>query len=900
MQKRGMPLFFIFSLLILNLITIPQATASPTRLEPINEGGIKAPFKIALDAEGKLYVTEPSENRLVIYSRNGQYINTLGGLSKPLAVAVDSSGRIYIGEADKGSVSVYNPDLQYSHKLGAGDGEFGKPLSIAIGNTTGDIYVADSKTDKVKVYDSTGALKFSFGSTGNANGQFNTPTDIAIDEIKSEVLISDLQQITTSNGLTAGARIQIFDMEGAYKRSFGSFGIGDGMMVRPLGLTVDTSGQIYVTDSYTSVVHIFDTAGSYQSTLYDTNNPMSTPIGVKIGKDGRVFIACLNGYRIEVYGLTEYVTMTVSPQTISFQTEQGAASPTSQGITISNTGTGTLNWTATTQSSWITLTEGNGVTGPSTSTILTIGANTTGLIAGTYTATVEITATTGAKETITVNLTITTPPDYLSVTPNSLTYKAQKDGPAPTTQTININNLGGSGQMSWTASAEQQWLSINSTSGIAPSTVLVSVNPTGLQAGTYTATIEVTAPGAQGSPATVNISLKVINAGTLKVTTNLNEAGFDIAGPANYTGTGKNWSTDEAAPGNYTITFRHVSGYTKPATKTFTVQTGKETAIDGQYRAKQTATHIIAGSGGTKGKKVVVLTLDGTQQVASFEPFKSPESIKVQAGDLDGSGTDKIIVTDHKKSIKVYTSQGAELASLDMSGWYKNTEIAVADIDNDAIADIIVGAKNEYNKDKVQREIKLLGYSNGKLQEKNTLYTEEAEGEFTLSLGDTNGDGIAELIMADKEGIRAFTINTAEGKVTQIWANSGSYEEAPQIATGDINDDGIAEIALSIEVAGSSSKGSKDTGTIKILKGTGQDYGIEIDAYGDLGYEKPSTVALGDIDGDKADEIVAGAGRDEHNEALIRMFESDGTFTGTTIKATDSKYGVNVSLGRFK
>ena len=63
-------------------------------------------------------------------------------------------------------------------------------------------------------------------------------------------------------------------------------------------------------------------------------------------------------------------------------------------------------------------------------------------------------------------------------------------------------------------------------------------------------------------------------------------------------------------------------------------------------------------------------------------------------------------------------------------------------------------------------------------------------------------------------------------------------------------------------------------------------------------------MAMGDIDGDGVDEIAAGAGRDEHNEPLIRLYESDGSFTGRTIEAMDVKgkdvFGVNVSLGRFK
>ena len=59
------------------------------------------------------------------------------------------------------------------------------------------------------------------------------------------------------------------------------------------------------------------------------------------------------------------------------------------------------------------------------------------------------------------------------------------------------------------------------------------------------------------------------------------------------------------------------------------------------------------------------------------------------------------------------------------------------------------------------------------------------------------------------------------------------------------------------------------------------------------------SICFGDIDSDGIDEIVSGAGQDKHNMSLIRFFESDGIFTNTTIKAMDSMYGVNISLGRF-
>ena len=356
-----------------------------------------------------------------------------------------------------------------------------------------------------------------------------------------------------------------------------------------------------------------------------------------------------------------------------------------------------------------------------------------------------------------------------------------------------------------------------------------------LSPGVYNASAVIDGGKAKNSPASVNVSLRVIYAGTVKVQTNLKEAGFEIIPTGvgtTYSGTGTEWTNDEVTPGDYTITFKHVSGYIKPYTRAFTVKTGKETTIDGTYRVKPAATHIIAGSGGTKGKKVAILTLGGLP-ITTFEPFKSPKSIKTAAGDLDASGTDKIVVTDHKRKIKVYTHEGAELALLELAEGYTRSVIAVADIDNDGKAEIIVGVKNDPDDDaeddadntNEQREIKLYRYDNGKLAEGERLYTENKNKEFRIALGDINGDGWQELIIADEDDIRAFEINLeAQNKLKEIWkvGAKGIYEDTPEIATGDLNDDGIYEIALGIEQEGKENKegekGQKDKKAKKVKK----------------------------------------------------------------------------------
>lgn len=856
-----------------------------------------APARIASDRSGKIYVTDANSDTVRVYSNNGVPLMAIR-VNNPLGIAVDQSGRIFVGSTSDGSVLVFDNTGKFLYKLGSGGGEFGMPNDIAI-SSAGTVYVTDSKKNLVKAYALSGAPLFSFGGV-------KFPTGIAVDDAAGEVYVSD----HNSN------MIRIFNLNGVYKRYISG---GSSRFIRPQGIALDST-RVYIADAYNSTVVVYGKDGvflKYMGNYGQNIGEFRTPLDVAIDRDNKVFVANHNNSRIEAIGVDNYSQFNINPSILNFSGFESGL-PITQTVNLTSTKNAT-GWVASASNSWVSVSPSTGAT-PSD---VTITVNPAGLGAGNYTAQVMFSTASGTSAIVMVNLEVKPNPKTLYVAPTNMSFKYQLESPVLPSGNIVIASTGGS--LSWTASPGVPWIGLSSTSGLTPSNIKLRMTDAvnALSPGTYNAKVIVDGGSAQGSPATINVSLTVINAGTVKVVTNLEQAEFDIIPVktgTSYSGTGTEWTNDEVTPGDYTISFKHITGYIKPATKTFKVQTGKETTIDGRYRTKPVATHIIAGSGGTKGKKVEVLTLGG-KMVTSFEPFTGPVSIKVAAGDLDGSGIDKIVVTDHKKTIKVYTFEGIELATKELAEGYTKSEIAVADIDNDGSAEIIVGVKNDYDTRNIQREIKLYKYINGKIvvdstlrEETGTLYTESKDKEFTIAVGDINGDGTAELLMADNDGLRAFSIDlSADNKVKPVWTNAGTYQNVPQVAAGDINDDGTAEIALSIETDGAKGQKGKGPGIIKILKGTGEDYksdvrpatgtgdtSLTIEAFKDLGYAKPSTVAFGDMDGDGADEIIAGAGQDEYNEGLIRVFENNGTFTNTTIKTTVSKFGVNVSLGRFK
>jgi len=99
----------------------------------------------------------------------------------------------------------------------------------------------------------------------------------------------------------------------------------------------------------------------------------------------------------------------------------------------------------------------------------------------------------------------------LAVVPSSLTFLVAVGEPGPHTQTVMITNAGG-GTFTWTATANAGQIVpvLDPTSGQPGQPLSVTVDSSGRPVGTYRGSFIITAPGAQGSPVTVPITLHVV------------------------------------------------------------------------------------------------------------------------------------------------------------------------------------------------------------------------------------------------------------------------------------------------------------------------------------------------------------------------------------------------------
>lgn len=208
-------------------------------------GKFNFPYGIAVDSSGNIYVSDFSNYTVQKFNSSGEYVSQLynnegKSLYYPAGVAIDKDGYIYVVESpyNAGRVFKYKSDGTYMATIGSED--FATADSVAI-DGSGNLYVTDMTKHCVRKYDSSGSFVKEWGKSGNesgsGNGEFSSPMGIAVDT-SGNVYVADYDN----------SRVQKFDSSGGYISQWGSSGTGNGEFNFPYSVAVDSSGYLYVTD----------------------------------------------------------------------------------------------------------------------------------------------------------------------------------------------------------------------------------------------------------------------------------------------------------------------------------------------------------------------------------------------------------------------------------------------------------------------------------------------------------------------------------------------------------------------------------------------------------------------------------------------------------------------------
>lgn len=224
-------------------------------------GSLRMPFGLDTDAKGNLYVVDGTLKRVMVYDADGKYQRALGAdlqWSRPAGIAIDESRRrLYVvdaGGVDSEQHLVRALDLDSGRALfdigrrGDGPGEFNLPRDAVVG-AGGEIYVVDGGNFRVQVFDHEGRFVKTFGTVGRQSGQFSRPKEISIDALGNVYVVD-----------TAFGNFQIFDRDGRLLLDVGTRGNNDGpaRFMLPSGIAVDRGdGRVYMVDQYFRKVDVF-------------------------------------------------------------------------------------------------------------------------------------------------------------------------------------------------------------------------------------------------------------------------------------------------------------------------------------------------------------------------------------------------------------------------------------------------------------------------------------------------------------------------------------------------------------------------------------------------------------------------------------------------------------------
>lgn len=298
-----------------------------------------SPAAVAIDADGNLYIADTGNNAVRKITPAGVVSTLAGGtagsadgtgasarFNRPVAITIDSSGNLYVADENNNAIRKITPAGLVSTFAGGSRGSadgtgsaasFGVPQGITIDNN-GTLYVADTYNNAIRKITSAGVVStIAGGSSGSADGigtaaSFKYPEAITIDS-SGNLYVADANNNAIRKITPAGVVNTV---------AGGSYGSADGTgkaasFKYPGGITIDSSGNLYVADTYNNAIRKITPAGvvsTFAGGSGGSANGTGTaasfnfPTNITIDSSGNLYVADTSNNSIREILSNGYVT----------------------------------------------------------------------------------------------------------------------------------------------------------------------------------------------------------------------------------------------------------------------------------------------------------------------------------------------------------------------------------------------------------------------------------------------------------------------------------------------------------------------------------------------------------------------------------------------------------------
>ena len=265
--------------------------------EPPSGVVLKKPYGVAASDDGRIYVTDTGSATVFAFDAARREVRQLGVEGRvhfrvPTGIAVDGAGRVFV--ADSGLAAIYCFDGAGKPVMSLGGKELQSPAGLAIDRARHRLYAADSRGHRILSWDiESGKFLAAWGTRGAGDGQFNYPTNLAVDKA-GRVYVTD----------TGNFRVAILDADGRFVRAFGDAGDAMGHFHRPKGIGVDSDGNVYVSDAAFNNYQIFDDTGRLLLAVGGAGRDPGTfwlPAGLHVDAKDKVYVVDQVNARVQVF-----------------------------------------------------------------------------------------------------------------------------------------------------------------------------------------------------------------------------------------------------------------------------------------------------------------------------------------------------------------------------------------------------------------------------------------------------------------------------------------------------------------------------------------------------------------------------------------------------------------------
>lgn len=230
----------------------------------------------------------------------------------------------------------------YSGDNGAAtSAELAVPNGVAV-DSSGNIYIADTGNNRIRKVDTNGIITTvagdgSVGYSGDngaaTSAQLNYPTGLAVDS-RGNIYIAD----------ALNDRIRKVDTNGTITTVAGNGWAGysgdngpatSAQLTNPLGVAVDSSGNIYIADYSYNIIRKVDTNGIITTVAGDgtqgysgnngaaTSAELSGPEGVEVDSNGNIYIADSENHKIRKVDINGIITTVAGTDSTEYNGDNG-------------------------------------------------------------------------------------------------------------------------------------------------------------------------------------------------------------------------------------------------------------------------------------------------------------------------------------------------------------------------------------------------------------------------------------------------------------------------------------------------------------------------------------------------------------------------------------------------